>query len=139
MKIAGKENIYIADLIETDFDSVEYRVIKQDLTTQIDWTNATDTGDGVYLALVTLNSGNYIIEWRAIKGSETQIIKEEIIVSEDFISKINEIFKVETGTWRIEENQMRFFDEGDNLIYSFDLLNNSDEPTSINPTQRVRV
>lgn len=139
MFISNRQSVVLVDMVETDYTSVSYRVITTAGVVTIDWSEATSRNDGYYSASVTLAEGNYIVEWRGSKITGDIYVKEEINVVKDFISDIATILKIENGNWKIENNQMKFYDSGNNLLYTYNLLDQLGNPSDFNVYQRVRV
>jgi hypothetical protein len=139
MKIVG-ENLFIADLIDTDYDSVQYRVLSSDYEVVIDWDDADNLDNGYYgKAIAISESGSYLIEWKGTKDEVDYIAKDEFTIVDDFVSQVQTVFKVTTGNWEILNNQMIFRDSSDVEIFRVDLLDKLGEPSERSVFKRVAV
>jgi hypothetical protein len=70
--------------------------------------------------------------------TDNLVISDPITVVDDYLTSISNIFKIETGRWKIINNQMIIYDsDATTPIYTFDLKDSSGSPTEENPTERT--
>ena len=78
------------------------------------------------------------IQWKNV--TDDIIVAESIIVVEDIVSKIVDVFKIETGRWKIINNQMIYYDtDGVTALYTFNLLDSAGNATMQSPAERTVV
>jgi hypothetical protein len=99
-------------------------------------------GEGVYHALYSLVDTNGYTTKQQESFSVRDIAKEETL--EGAVTTLNAvaanvllILKVETGRWRIVDNQMIFYDtNGTTPLYTFDLKDINGMPSNVNIFER---
>ena len=107
-----------------------------------DWstTGVVELGDGFYGLVTTLsNTSIKFIKFKAEKLAETtRYLLESVSLIPDFTSDITNLLKVETGRWRIVNNQMIVYDDDETTpLYTFDLKDSDGDPSSENVYERV--
>lgn len=127
-----------------DSNTVSYRILNYDLSVHTNWTtdNVVEIGFGLYGVSLNISAEmRGFVQWKAVEGGKSDLYTiSAITVVDDFISNISNIFKVETGRWKIISNQMIFYDTDDTTpIYTFNLKDSSGNLTSTNPVERTPV
>lgn len=119
--------------------TVQYRILSDSLTVLENYTSSgiVELGNGEYgltRTFSTLFTG--YIQFKNV--TDDVVIADPITITEDFISKIVSIFKVETGRWKIVGSQFIFYDD-DNItpLYTFNLKDENGSETNENPFERT--
>lgn len=121
--------------------TVQYRILDYDLTVLSAYTatNVVELGNGEYgLSKSFSSTFRGFIQFKDVE--DNLVISDPITVVEDFLTQISDIFKIETGRWKIVNNQMIFYDTDETTpIYTFNLKDSSGNATSENPVEREPV
>jgi len=104
---------------------------------------------------VSLPVGEYVAEYTSLDDDGVQIVASEDIVVRDMAtqtsvgaveaavsimaSDVETIKAVETGRWKIENNQMVFYDDGGSPLLTFNLFDDSGAGSMENVFERVPV
>ena len=104
--------------------TVQYRILNYTGVEIATWTatGVYELGYGAYgvrLMLTTVFTG--YIQWRDVTDGNISTA-EPITVEEDALAQLSTVYKVETGRWKILNNQMIFYDtNGTTPLLTFDL------------------
>lgn len=121
--------------------TVQCRILNSALSVIVDWTaeDVVELGQGEYavaLVFTTLYAG--YIQWKDVE--DNIIINDSFTIVRNWIDDIHRILKIESGRWRIINNQMHFYDEDNStILYSFDLKDSTGQPTMTEPAERLPV
>jgi len=121
--------------------TVQYRILYHDGTEKSTWaaTGVVELGNGYYGVRTSIDEEmTGYIEWKVVEDSIYAI--DNLVCQEDWITKISTVHKVETGRWRIINNQMIFYDtNGSTPILTFNLKDSNSQPASTNVTERIPI
>jgi len=115
-----------SSMIEVSSSNTQVYNAIQNMSSSIDYMSGSVT----YLSssMVELSSSNNVV-YNAVNDMSSSITQMS--------SSINKIEKIEKGKWKIESNQMTFYDEdGITIIGRFDLFDENGNPTSVNVFER---
>lgn len=121
--------------------TVQYRILDYDVTVLSAYTatSVVELGngeDGLSKSFSSTFRG--LMQFKDVE--DNLVISDPITVVEDFLTQISHIFKIETGRWKIVNNQMIFYDTDETTpIYTFNLKDSSGNATSENPVEREPV
>jgi len=124
--------------------TVEYRILYSNLTVKTDWTSVgvIEIGYGAYGISFSINEimAGFIQIRASYSGSTSLYLIDSLNITTDFITNITNILKIETGRWRVLNNQMIFYDtNGSTPIYTFDLKDTNGNPAETNVMERTPV
>ena len=88
----------------------------------------------------SLAIGQYFIEYYAIdsSGEETYFIENLDVLNAPTYADFEIVKKIQTGKWKIENNQMIFYDTDETTeLFVFDLFDLNGNPTNTNVMERV--
>jgi hypothetical protein len=121
--------------------TVQYQILNHDLTvlSAFTATGIQEIGNGQYGVRISFaNTFQGYIQWKNV--TDNVLVADPITVVENFLTQINKIYKVETGRWKILNNQMVFYDDDTTTpLLTFNLKDSSGNPTEENPTERTPV
>lgn len=87
-----------------------------------------------------LSAGYYIAEYDVTDDDGINALFREDIIVGYLYDDIEILKKIETGRWKIVNNQMVFYDEdGETPLLTFNLLDDNSNPTMVKPYERVPV
>lgn len=134
---------------KTDITSVTFRIyhrVAGSIVQDIVQTAMSGSGSLWYYSVASglANAGEYVIEYTITDTSnEVYLQTEQLEVGylESDIATIkldvNFIKQIESGRWKIENNQMKFYDTYDNVILTFNLFDENNKPTNDSAMERV--
>ena len=139
--LKGKDYTFLVNFgVSKTSKTVQYQIINDDLSEREAYTatGVVELGNGEYGVKRSFNAEfTGYIRW---KETESQrVISDPITIIEDYITKIGTIFSVETGRWKIENNQMKFYNSADQVILTFNLKDAQGNPTMDSPVERMPV
>jgi len=118
--------------------TVQYQILDYDLSVKQAYTDTgiVELGGGEYGVRLSFNEtfAGYI---RFKETESNYTYTQAITVIDDYAAQIATIFSVETGRWKIINNQMFFYDAQDQVILTFDLKDAAGQPTMSNPVERT--
>lgn len=134
--LKGRNQTFLAKFGQSQTGyTVSYQILNADGSVNQAYTTSgvVELGFGEYgidISFSTTFTG--FIRWRAVKASlPTLYASEEFVVLNDFVTDIINILKVETGKWKIINNQMIFYDtDGTTVLYTYNLYDSVGAPSS---------
>jgi len=85
--------------------------------------------------------GNYFVEYSLVDADGVRFVGVENIDVFDVAKQVDVslIKQIESGRWRMANNQLKFYDARGNVILTFNLLDNNGRPTMENIYERIPV
>lgn len=120
----------LTDVVFTGFDEADNQIIQQTMT---------EMGtSGIYYLDVTSPSVTWgIVESQTINSKDIVRLSPNI---HDIATSLNFLKEFESGAWKIIGHQMIFYDHANNVIATYNLLDDAGNPaTPATATQRIPV
>jgi hypothetical protein len=120
---------------------VQYQILNYDLTIEQDYTasGVMELGDGEYGVRLSFDEEfSGYIRWKDV--TDNIVASDPITIIEDYVAKISTLYKIDTGRWKIQNNQMIFYDsDGLTELLKFNLKDENANPTMVKPFERTPV
>lgn len=140
--LLGKAHTFLANFgRRRTGKTVQYRLLKADLTEVATWTatGVNELGNGMYGVSVTVSDVlTKYIEWKDVEDS--LYVADPVTVEVDWVTDVTTIKNIETGRWKVTGNQLILYDtDGTTPLYTFDLKDSAGNATESNPFERTPV